>query len=263
MAVAGAKLALLLIPILGVAGDGYSSSQENFYGSDNHEHPKRWDFPFKSGLVIGRQSFLNTSKWIEEVRTERGSDVEMLNDKHYHDQCLIMGMIFFVIHCVIMGASMGGDFFRDFYITWGDQRAKILNGGQLLTLSLDKDSGSGFRSKNEYLFGRIDMQIKLPLKNCSSHQLKLDYSFKGGFVIGYLVFSTSVAICFTSYCVPWVYAGERKKKITILGMMVLMRRRKHKITEDGQAGSSLLEEGTREDTLPTQDPEFLKQVHLQ
>lgn len=24
---------------------------------------------------LGRQSFLNTSKWIEEVRTERGSDV--------------------------------------------------------------------------------------------------------------------------------------------------------------------------------------------
>ena len=25
--------------------------------------------------VLGRQSFLNTAKWIEEVRTERGSDV--------------------------------------------------------------------------------------------------------------------------------------------------------------------------------------------
>ncbi|KAG5226263.1 inactive leucine-rich repeat receptor protein [Salix suchowensis] len=85
-----------------------------------------------------------------------------------------------------------------------------------------------------------------PLKKCSSHQRKFDYSFKGGFVIGYLVFSISVAICFTSYCVPWVYAGEGKKKITILGMMMLMRRRKHKITEDGQAGSSLLEEGTKE-----------------
>ena len=24
---------------------------------------------------LGRQSFLNTSKWIEEVRTERGNDV--------------------------------------------------------------------------------------------------------------------------------------------------------------------------------------------
>lgn len=26
-------------------------------------------------VITGRQSFLNTSKWIEEVRTERGSDV--------------------------------------------------------------------------------------------------------------------------------------------------------------------------------------------
>ncbi|KAF9663103.1 hypothetical protein SADUNF_Sadunf17G0003700 [Salix dunnii] len=85
-----------------------------------------------------------------------------------------------------------------------------------------------------------------PLKNCSSHQQKFEHSFKGGFVIGYIVFSVSVAICFTSYCVPWVYAGERKKKITILGMMMLMRRRKHKITEDDQAGSSLLEEETKE-----------------
>ncbi|KAB5515755.1 hypothetical protein DKX38_026403 [Salix brachista] len=52
MAVAGAKLALLLIPILGVAGDGYSSLQENYYGSDNHEHPKKWDTSFKNGLVV-------------------------------------------------------------------------------------------------------------------------------------------------------------------------------------------------------------------
>ncbi|KAK9924083.1 hypothetical protein M0R45_032471 [Rubus argutus] len=39
--------------------------------------------------------------------------------------------------------------------------SKILEGGQFLTLSLDRYSGSGFKSKNEYLFGRIDMQIKL------------------------------------------------------------------------------------------------------
>jgi xyloglucan:xyloglucosyl transferase len=61
----------------------------------------------------------------------------------------------------LIGSSKGGNFFQDFDITWGDQRAKILNGGQLLTLSLDTASGSGFQSKNEYLFGRIDMQIKL------------------------------------------------------------------------------------------------------
>ncbi|KAH9653989.1 Xyloglucan endotransglucosylase/hydrolase protein 22 [Citrus sinensis] len=49
----------------------------------------------------------------------------------------------------------------NFDITWGDGRAKILNNGQLLTLSLDKASGSGFQSKNEYLYGKIDMQLKL------------------------------------------------------------------------------------------------------
>ncbi|KAH7518468.1 hypothetical protein FEM48_Zijuj09G0174700 [Ziziphus jujuba var. spinosa] len=57
------------------------------------------------------------------------------------------------------------DFYQDFDITWGDGRAKILEGGQLLTLSLDKTSGSGFQSKHEYLFGRIDMQIKLVAGN--------------------------------------------------------------------------------------------------
>ncbi|EMS60302.1 putative xyloglucan endotransglucosylase/hydrolase protein 25 [Triticum urartu] len=48
-----------------------------------------------------------------------------------------------------------------FDVTWGDGRGKILNNGQLLTLGLDKVSGSGFQSKHEYLFGKIDMQLKL------------------------------------------------------------------------------------------------------
>ncbi|KAL3744076.1 hypothetical protein ACJRO7_013345 [Eucalyptus globulus] len=53
------------------------------------------------------------------------------------------------------------NFYQDFDITWGDGRAQILNNGDLLTLSLDKASGSGFQSQNEYLFGKIDMQLKL------------------------------------------------------------------------------------------------------
>ncbi|GMY08946.1 xyloglucan endotransglucosylase protein 1-like [Fagus crenata] len=57
------------------------------------------------------------------------------------------------------------NFYQEFDITWGDNRAKILDGGQLLTLSLDEAFGSGFQSKNEYLFGRIDMQIKLVAGN--------------------------------------------------------------------------------------------------
>lgn len=54
-----------------------------------------------------------------------------------------------------------GTFDRLFEITWGDDHANILDDGELLTLSLDQRSGSGLRSKNEYLFGKIDMQLKL------------------------------------------------------------------------------------------------------
>ena len=58
-------------------------------------------------------------------------------------------------------AASAGSFYQDFDLTWGDDRAKILDGEKLLTLSLDKASGSGFQSKKEYLFGKIDMQLKL------------------------------------------------------------------------------------------------------
>ncbi|XP_022864490.1 xyloglucan endotransglucosylase/hydrolase 2-like [Olea europaea var. sylvestris] len=58
-----------------------------------------------------------------------------------------------------------GNFYQDFDLTWGGNRAKIFNGGQLLSLSLDKISGSGFQSKKEYLFGRIDVQLKLVAGN--------------------------------------------------------------------------------------------------
>ncbi|KAE8734092.1 Xyloglucan endotransglucosylase/hydrolase protein 15 [Hibiscus syriacus] len=71
--------------------------------------------------------------------------------------CLVMNCLFFVAY--------GGDFYQNFDLTWGDKRGKIFNGGKLLSLSLDKVSGSGFQSKKEYLFGRIDMQLKLVAGN--------------------------------------------------------------------------------------------------
>lgn len=60
-----------------------------------------------------------------------------------------------------MAMAVAATFYQDFDLTWGDGRAKILNNGQLLTLSLDRTSGSGFQSKKEFLFGKIDMQLKL------------------------------------------------------------------------------------------------------
>jgi hypothetical protein len=72
---------------------------------------------------------------------------------------LLMFLVSFTVSS-LMGSSLG-NFYQNFDITWGDGRAKILNNGELLTLNLDKASGSGFQSKNEYLFGKIDMQLKL------------------------------------------------------------------------------------------------------
>lgn len=46
-------------------------------------------------------------------------------------------------------------------VTWGDGRGSVSPDGQVLTLSLDRTSGSGFRSKDTYLFARADVQIKL------------------------------------------------------------------------------------------------------
>ena len=72
---------------------------------------------------------------------------------------LLLSLFFFVV------AASAGNFYESFDITWGDGRAKILEDGQLLTCTLDKISGSGFQSKKEYLYGKIDMKLKLVAGN--------------------------------------------------------------------------------------------------
>ncbi|KAJ8755119.1 hypothetical protein K2173_018917 [Erythroxylum novogranatense] len=70
-----------------------------------------------------------------------------------------------VVSSLGVSLASAGDFYQDFDLTWGGQRAKIFSGGKLLSLSLDRVSGSGFKSKKDYLFGRIDMQLKLVAGN--------------------------------------------------------------------------------------------------
>ncbi|KAI4376394.1 hypothetical protein MLD38_014162 [Melastoma candidum] len=62
---------------------------------------------------------------------------------------------------LLAAAAAAGSIDENFNPTWGGYRAKILNNGELLTLSLDRGSGSGFQSKKQYLYGKIDMQLKL------------------------------------------------------------------------------------------------------
>ncbi|KAL9283773.1 putative xyloglucan:xyloglucosyl transferase [Arabidopsis thaliana] len=60
---------------------------------------------------------------------------------------------------------LAGDFRKDVDIIWGGDKAKILENGQAITLSLDKVSGSGFQSKAQFLFGKITMELKLVAGN--------------------------------------------------------------------------------------------------
>lgn len=70
-----------------------------------------------------------------------------------------------VLVLTMVGTAYSGNFNDEFDLTWGEHRGKIFGGGKMLSLSLDRVSGSGFKSKKEYLFGRIDMQLKLVAGN--------------------------------------------------------------------------------------------------
>lgn len=57
--------------------------------------------------------------------------------------------------------ALSANFPQDFSVNWSPDHVLFLNNGQELHLTLDQSAGSGFASKNKFLFGSIDMQIKL------------------------------------------------------------------------------------------------------
>ncbi|KAG8066141.1 hypothetical protein GUJ93_ZPchr0004g38285 [Zizania palustris] len=74
--------------------------------------------------------------------------------------CALVVLVFGL--CVVVGGARVDDGLE---VTWGDDRGSVSPDGQVLSLSLDRTSSSGFRSRNTYLFARVDVQIKLVANN--------------------------------------------------------------------------------------------------
>ncbi|XP_073023323.1 probable xyloglucan endotransglucosylase/hydrolase protein 10 [Primulina eburnea] len=54
-----------------------------------------------------------------------------------------------------------GDFSKDFFVNWSPSHVNTSLDGTTRSLTLDKDSGSGFLSNDKLLFGQFDMKIRL------------------------------------------------------------------------------------------------------
>uniref|UniRef100_A0A0A8ZAH8 Xyloglucan endotransglucosylase/hydrolase n=1 Tax=Arundo donax TaxID=35708 RepID=A0A0A8ZAH8_ARUDO len=61
-------------------------------------------------------------------------------------------------------ASASSSFYEDFDVIWGKDHVRVIDDAgerQLVTLTLDSSSGSGFQSKEQFLFGEFSMDMKL------------------------------------------------------------------------------------------------------
>eukprot|EP01018_Ginkgo_biloba_P015464 Gb_05591 [translate_table: standard] len=83
-------------------------------------------------------------------------------------------------------------FDQNYNITWGQYHVKSFAHRRIVQLVLDRSSGSGFASRNKYLFGNFSMQMKLVQGDSSgtvtafylttqesSHHDELDFEFLG------------------------------------------------------------------------------------
>jgi len=73
----------------------------------------------------------------------------------------------FILATTFHSHVVDGKFSKSMYFNWGAHHSSILGNGDDLQLVLDKTSGSGVQSKRSFLFGSIEMLIKLVPGNSS------------------------------------------------------------------------------------------------
>lgn len=91
----------------------------------------------------------------------------ILSNQLRQDKVVLLKIVTTIVVLIVCSTAHGaGQFYDEFEPTFGGNRVRISGRrSQFLSLSLDKFSGSGFRSKKEYLYGRIDMEVKLVAGN--------------------------------------------------------------------------------------------------
>lgn len=70
-------------------------------------------------------------------------------------------LFFYILVSSVYVSARPATFSEDFKVTWSDYHLRQLEGGRAIQLILDQNSGCGFASKRQYLFGRVSMRIKL------------------------------------------------------------------------------------------------------
>ncbi|PSS36001.1 Xyloglucan endotransglucosylase/hydrolase protein [Actinidia chinensis var. chinensis] len=72
-----------------------------------------------------------------------------------------LALLLHVLAFAFLASARPATFLQDFRVTWSDSHIRQIEGGRTIQLVLDQNSGCGFASKGQYLFGRVSMQIKL------------------------------------------------------------------------------------------------------
>ncbi|GFY90970.1 xyloglucan endotransglucosylase/hydrolase 7 [Actinidia rufa] len=72
-----------------------------------------------------------------------------------------LALLLHVLAFAFSTSTRAATFLQGFRVTWSDSHIRQIEGGSTIQLVLDQNSGCGFASKGQYLFGRVSMQIKL------------------------------------------------------------------------------------------------------